>query len=177
VIVSVHWGDERLPMPSPEQISQAHKFVTAGASLVLGHHPHRLQGMELYYGAAVAYSLGNFVASEVPFSDGDRVTWNRVERTGAILRATLAGREVRDVAMVPSYDDGRTIRLDPSGHGDRLIARANRAVSRGVTPGSYAWECFVVKRLRPALRKLSWSGLAGMRRKLTGAAPAPEQAT
>jgi len=154
VIVSLHWGDERLAMPSPGQVELAHRLASAGASLIIGHHPHRLQGMEMYYGAAVAYSLGNFVASEVPFTDGDRVTWNRVGRTGGVLRATLVRGEVRGVAMTASYDDGRTIRTDTSGFGDRLIARANRALERGITPGSYAWQCFVVKRIRPILNKL-----------------------
>jgi len=171
VIVSLHWGDERLPAPSPGQIEVAHRLATAGASLVLGHHPHRIQGMETYCGAAIAYSLGNFVASEVPFTDGDRVTWNRVERTGGVLRATLARGEVRDVAMTASYDDGRAIRADTSGFAGRLIARANRRLARGVTPGSYAWEYFVVTRLSPLLRKLRWSRLKKLRRKLAGGAP------
>ena len=50
VVVSVHWGEERFSIPSPGQIEQARALVCAGASMVLGHHPHVLQGLELYRG-------------------------------------------------------------------------------------------------------------------------------
>ena len=89
VIVSVHWGEERFQIPSPNQIEQAHRLVDDGASLVLGHHPHVLQGMERYQGAIIIYSLGNFVASEVLYSDGYAITWNRTERTGCILQVEM----------------------------------------------------------------------------------------
>jgi poly-gamma-glutamate capsule biosynthesis protein CapA/YwtB (metallophosphatase superfamily) len=158
VLVSVHWGEERLPVPSPEQITWAHRLVTAGASLVLGHHPHVVQGMEVYYGGAIAYSLGNFVACEVPYEDGDRITWNRTERTGAIFRATLARGEVRGASLTPTCDDGRTVQADRSAAGARVIARANRRLARGVTPGGYACARFMVRRVRPLLRKLGLGG-------------------
>jgi poly-gamma-glutamate capsule biosynthesis protein CapA/YwtB (metallophosphatase superfamily) len=47
--------------PSSEQKKLAHKFVDAGADIILGHHPHVLQGVESYDGAVIAYSLGNFL--------------------------------------------------------------------------------------------------------------------
>jgi poly-gamma-glutamate synthesis protein (capsule biosynthesis protein) len=89
VIVSVHWGEERFLIPSPMQIRQAHALADAGASLILGHHPHVVQGLEVYGGVPIVYSLGNFAADDVPFSDGDVMTWNRTERTGCLLTADL----------------------------------------------------------------------------------------
>jgi len=61
VVVAVHWGVERSPDPDPSQVALAHRLVDAGASVVLGHHPHVLQPVVRYRGAVIAYSLGNFV--------------------------------------------------------------------------------------------------------------------
>lgn len=60
VIVSLHWGIENFQFPSPQQIKLAHKFIDCGASLILGHHPHVIQGLEKYKEGLIIYSLGNF---------------------------------------------------------------------------------------------------------------------
>lgn len=60
-VVSIHWGTEKKTAPNPYQVEMAHHFVDLGADLVLGHHPHVLQGMELYKGKLIAYSLGNYI--------------------------------------------------------------------------------------------------------------------
>jgi poly-gamma-glutamate synthesis protein (capsule biosynthesis protein) len=61
LIVSLHWGDEYISRPSPKQIEMGRKIIDAGANLVIGHHPHVLQGIERYNSGMIAYSLGNFV--------------------------------------------------------------------------------------------------------------------
>ena len=67
VIAYVHWGIEREEMPNEVQKSIAHRLVDAGADLVVGAHPHVLQGIEYYQGVPIAYSLGNFVfGSSIP---------------------------------------------------------------------------------------------------------------
>lgn len=60
VIVSFHWGIERENYPDETQVSLAHSAIDHGADLVLGHHPHVLQGIEVYNGKNIVYSLGNF---------------------------------------------------------------------------------------------------------------------
>lgn len=60
IITSFHWGIEREYYPNSKQKSLAHSAINAGASLVLGHHPHVLQGIERYKGRYIVYSLGNF---------------------------------------------------------------------------------------------------------------------
>lgn len=60
VIVSFHWGMERENYPNDNQKSLAHSAIDNGADLVLGHHPHVLQGIEKYKGKNIVYSLGNF---------------------------------------------------------------------------------------------------------------------
>ena len=59
-IVSIHAGVEYGKQPSDSQKSLARYAVDQGADLVLGHHPHILQGIEKYRGSYIVYSLGNF---------------------------------------------------------------------------------------------------------------------
>lgn len=163
VIVSLHWGEERLSIPSPAQVEQAHALADAGASLILGHHPHVLQGLEVYRGVPIIYSLGNFVACDVPFSDGDRLAWNRTERTGCVLQVDLGPDSTQCVGQIATYDDGVRVGPDTSGFGDRRIARANWALARGVTAARYRREYFWVKAVLPILAHLKWSELKGLR--------------
>ncbi|WEK53167.1 MAG: CapA family protein [Candidatus Cohnella colombiensis] len=61
VVVMVHWGIERQDTPDESQKYLAYSYIDAGADLVIGSHPHVLQGFESYKGKWIAYSLGNFV--------------------------------------------------------------------------------------------------------------------
>ena len=60
VIVNFHWGNEREYTPTDIQKNLAHLAIDEGADLVIGHHPHVLQGIERYKDKYIAYSLGNF---------------------------------------------------------------------------------------------------------------------
>ena len=60
IIVSFHWGVEREYYPNDTQKTLAHLAIDNGADLVVGHHPHVLQGIEEYKGKNIVYSLGNF---------------------------------------------------------------------------------------------------------------------
>lgn len=67
VIVSLHWCYEREKYPLPSQRKLAHKIINAGANLILGHHPHVLQGVEEYNGGFIVYSLGNFIFPDISY--------------------------------------------------------------------------------------------------------------
>lgn len=60
VLVSCHWGTEREYYPEDYQKSLGRKSIDWGADLVIGHHPHVIQGIEEYQGKYIVYSLGNF---------------------------------------------------------------------------------------------------------------------
>lgn len=60
IIASFHWGMENDTFPDADQIELAHAAIDAGAHLVIGHHPHVLQGIERYHGRYICYSIGNF---------------------------------------------------------------------------------------------------------------------
>ncbi len=61
VIAIFHWGQELSDLPSARQRELAYLAVDTGADLVVGHHPHVLQGFERRGDALIAYSLGNFL--------------------------------------------------------------------------------------------------------------------
>ncbi len=84
LVVSIHWGTEYAPAPRPEDVETAHKMLEAGASVIVGHHPHVLQPVETYRtqdgrDAVIFYSLGNFLSNQsrtyvdglMPDKDGD----------------------------------------------------------------------------------------------------------
>ena len=60
VIVSFHWGKEKLYAPTENQTRLGRMAVDAGADLVIGHHSHRIQPIEFYHDKFICYSLGNF---------------------------------------------------------------------------------------------------------------------
>ena len=84
LVISVHWGIEYATSPRPEDVDLAHKMLDAGASVIVGHHPHVLQQVETYTTAdgrntVIFYSLGNFLSNQsrtyvdglMPDSNGD----------------------------------------------------------------------------------------------------------
>jgi poly-gamma-glutamate synthesis protein (capsule biosynthesis protein) len=91
VVVSLHWGHEFIDYPSAAQVELGHRIVDAGAGLVLGHHPHVLQGIERYHGGLIAYSLGNFVF-DMPLASS---------RPTMILNCVLKADEPIDFEIIP----------------------------------------------------------------------------
>ncbi|NEY72704.1 CapA family protein [Bacillus mesophilus] len=61
IIVHFHWGEERSYVPNSVQKSIGRFTIDQGADLVVGHHPHVVQGIEEYNGKFIVYSLGNFM--------------------------------------------------------------------------------------------------------------------
>ncbi|MBX7131688.1 MAG: CapA family protein [Fimbriimonadaceae bacterium] len=62
LLVAVHWGVERTTVPTRYQVSLGRGFIDAGADVVIGAHPHRLQGGEIYKGKPILYSMGNLIS-------------------------------------------------------------------------------------------------------------------
>ncbi|SEU01740.1 poly-gamma-glutamate synthesis protein (capsule biosynthesis protein) [Lacrimispora sphenoides] len=67
LVVYVHWGVERDEKPQEYQRALGKQIIDAGADLVMGSHPHVLQGIEYYNGKPICYSMGNFIfGSSIP---------------------------------------------------------------------------------------------------------------
>jgi len=61
VVVNIHWGNEYEHQFNKHQENVGHALIDAGVDVIIGHHPHAVQGMEIYQGKPIFYSLGNFI--------------------------------------------------------------------------------------------------------------------
>jgi poly-gamma-glutamate synthesis protein (capsule biosynthesis protein) len=61
LVVNMHWGTEYRTVNSKTQENLAHALIEAGADLIIGHHPHVVENIELYKNKLIFYSLGNFI--------------------------------------------------------------------------------------------------------------------
>ncbi|MEK7860279.1 MAG: CapA family protein [Chloroflexota bacterium] len=93
VVVLAHWGVEYEDRPRPWVEAAAHAMVEAGATAVLGDHPHWVQSVETYRGGYIAYSMGNFVFDQM---------WSTETRQGSIHRLFFSGSRLVAVRIVPT---------------------------------------------------------------------------
>ncbi len=128
-VVSLHWGNEFVPMPAPGQQQLAHRLVERGANLILGHHPHVLQPIEEYRGALIAYSLGNFVFDQ---------RWGQEVETGAVLDVVLSP-EIKEwkVRHTRINRDYQPVLFSGVGDSPRPFKDASFRVDSGLTDTQY----------------------------------------
>jgi len=114
-IISLHWGTEHAPHPSPAQVEFAHRLIDTGACLVLGHHPHRTQAVERYKNGLIAYSLGNFnfVQPDV------KAQW--FNQLSMILLITIDRSGVSNYELTPIWIDEETGIPKPARHYSGLL--------------------------------------------------------
>lgn len=105
VIPFLHWGDEYEPAPREDQRTLARRLIDAGATAIVGSHPHVVQTTEMYQGHPIIYSLGNFVFDD--FADPDNRDHPERCRIGWILRLTLDRRGVTAWDTVVTRTDDR----------------------------------------------------------------------
>jgi len=163
VIFTPHWGEERFRFPSPQQIEQAHAFIDAGASLILGHHPHVLQGSETYQQGFIAYSLGNFLSNPVYWQNGDFLSWDKFERTSQIIVIELEREKITAIEQIPIFDNGSQIDIEKSGWGEKCLQRADRFLQQEINASRYAKEAFRVNKVLPFKAQLQWNNLRHIR--------------
>jgi poly-gamma-glutamate synthesis protein (capsule biosynthesis protein) len=92
VVVLTHWGAQYTHRPEPSQRTAARAFADAGADLIIGGHPHWVQGWEMAGSAVVVHSLGNFVFD---------MDFQTKTREGVFLEVVLWGGSVKAVEAVP----------------------------------------------------------------------------
>jgi poly-gamma-glutamate synthesis protein (capsule biosynthesis protein) len=99
VIVSFHWGGEGEVKPKSYQVSAARSAIDAGADIVIGHHPHVLQGVEHYGKGVIFYSLGNFAFGSMSKNSDvsmiARITFDNGIKEVEIIPLNVLNSEVR----------------------------------------------------------------------------------
>lgn len=111
VIVSFHWGGEKKTSPKDYQKRYAHQAIDAGADVIIGHHPHVVQGVEVYREKPIAYSLGNFI-----FGSYSR------HANGALLEVEFHPNGKIEGRILPINVNNHEIRFQP-----RLLRGGKRA--------------------------------------------------
>lgn len=99
VAVAYHWGAEYVTLPTTapgiapdDPVEIGHEAIDAGADLVIGNHPHWVQGVELYNGGFIAYAHGNFIFDQM---------WSYETRVGVIGKYTFYDDELIGVEYTP----------------------------------------------------------------------------
>jgi len=114
------------PVPDFDDIAIRRAAIDAGADLVVNHHPHRLQGFEVYQGKLIAHSLGNFA-----FDQNYAETFPSL-----ILNVKIGAAGLYDYSMVPIYIDNyipRRARGELGRHVLDYVARLSRNLGTYVT--------------------------------------------
>lgn len=120
VIVFMHWGAEYVPRPAHSIVELGREFIDWGASAVIGAHPHVMQGMELWRGKPILWSLGNFVFDQ---------DWSEETQRGLVVTLSLGTDEprVEKIDLHPAT----IIRSQPAlAEGDERVALLKRFAER-----------------------------------------------
>lgn len=113
-IVMVHGGEEWRNEPTTDQVQLYRSLLEAGADLVLGSHPHVLQGLEVFNKKLIAYSLGNFIFPGMEET--------RYGEESVILSLGVLEGAIRYINLYPVRISGITVSLDLS---DKILQRFN----------------------------------------------------
>lgn len=92
LIVSFHWGEEYQSEPGPVQRELGRLAIDSGADLVIGHHPHWVQPVEIYQDKLIVYSLGNFIFDQM---------WSEETKTGLVAYFVFLDKKLVDVHFKP----------------------------------------------------------------------------
>lgn len=136
VVVIAHWGVEYEREPLSSQVRAARALIDAGATLVIGHHPHVLQRIERYRAGLVAFSLGNFLF------DNDEAQ----QRETGVLRVSVGRAGVARAEFTPVWIEDRPMLRPVPARGDRAHRINWSLISLSVGPsprerdGVLYWE-------------------------------------
>lgn len=99
LVVSIHWGAEYVLVPQSaanvapnEPKALSHLIIDSGGDLVIGNHPHTVQGVELYKGKFITYAHGNFIFDQ---------TWSQETQEGVVGKYTFYEGKLVNVEFYP----------------------------------------------------------------------------
>ena len=176
VVVMPHWGKEHTWITTPHVYRLAKKMIKAGADLILGTHPHRVQPVVNHKKASVAFSMGNFLFPDrlivkprstyypnelvdlttLPVTDAypyvEQLTykkWKSLARVGMIVLAVLdKGKSFSTYQLTIENEDGRI-----SLYKDKKIDSILKKRERLLKYSPYSFVCFLERYSKAALRK------------------------
>lgn len=133
VVISAHWGVAGQDAVMDYEREVGRSLIDAGGDLILGHHPHRLHGVEFYREKPIFYSIGNFVFEPLPPSGNSphlsfrgRMTaasvYGVMRREGVLVDARVRGGQLDQLTLLPILlDSGGYPTLRPNAAGQFAV--------------------------------------------------------
>ena len=128
VIVYVHWGTENVDQPDWSQLEQAPLIAEAGADLIIGDHPHVLQGITYQGDIPVFYSMGNYLFS------------SKTQDT-CLVEVRLDENGLKSLQFIPGKQEGCSVYMHHDEEKERVLSYM-RELSPGViiTEDGYVYK-------------------------------------
>jgi poly-gamma-glutamate capsule biosynthesis protein CapA/YwtB (metallophosphatase superfamily) len=135
LVISIHWGVEYATAPNAKDVDIAHDMLEAGASAVIGHHPHVLQPIETYVtrddrSTLIVYSLGNFISNQArSYVGGLTPDKTGEQRDSLVIKFSAIKKdygpagirvEVGDVGILPTWTENNSLQVR-AGHAKALF--------------------------------------------------------
>lgn len=139
VVVYLHWGEESKEFPASYQKEVAKQLIDAGCHVVVGAHPHVLQGIEFYKNGVIMYSLGNFIFTN---HFRDSIIFSTTFEAGKLIQVHVTPVSIRNYFPVPMKEEQKkayfqrlenlsfTVRITPDGE----VLQAEEDVSKNKSP-------------------------------------------
>lgn len=93
IVIFMHWNYEMEAYPQPAHRQLAMELIDGGVSAVIGHHPHRVGGIEVYRGRLIAYSVGNWWMPQGVYFGGE-LAYGRESRLQLALEWSFSGEPI-----------------------------------------------------------------------------------
>lgn len=135
LVVSVHWGKERVTEVSDDDASTARRMIDAGADMIMGHHPHVVSRMDYYKEKPIFYSLGNFIFTTSNYSEANKTIMARVvvDSDKKIREVSIVPGNIIESAPVPMEGSAKEAFVrrfnEDSGHGDKDLFASGKSGS------------------------------------------------
>lgn len=122
VIVAFHWGIEYNSNPTSGQKELAHLAIDNGADLIIGNHPHWVQGVEIYKNRFISYAHGNFIFDQM---------WSRETREGVVGEYVFGENGLKDVSYYPVViEDYAQPRFAKEEEADKILKRMEESTKQ-----------------------------------------------
>lgn len=134
LIVSLHWGVEESNFISQEQRAFAKRLIDNGVDIILGHHPHVIQPIEIYKGKPIIYSMGNYI-----FDQNDENN-----KQGMVVSIIIQDRDIERLEVIPIYIQNKSEPIIAKGSLGMSIMNKLIKLSQGVGASGKIHEGMVI---------------------------------
>lgn len=156
VIVLPHWGREFTDFPTIENREKAYSWIDSGADLIIGHHPHVIQGKEIYKNKKIYYSLGNYIFPNFYNKDGSKYTWQKKNNHSILLMVEFKDKNI-EIQEIGLYFEQKKLLLELNSKSLKYLNKNSEPlVAKNVSMKEYysIWEKNYIKKRKKYHNKI-----------------------